>query len=161
MRNYQNSYYMKVELGHLKGHSKLWDRTDLETTWKVFTCFSLAWCLIRSSIFYWKPLFQQTFTHPTTVFYHIRLNTKEHEKKRWETCVDQNIMRNKSVTIVAYISEKLNFLYLEPSTMIEASCHFSPLSEVFVDGWLFLDMSIGEFEMVYNKVTKNERSDMK
>ena len=70
-------------------------------------------------------------------------------------------MRNKSVTIVAYISEKLNFLYLEPSTMIEASCHFSPLSEVFVDGWLFLDMSIGEFEMVYNKVTKNERSDMK
>ena len=69
-----------------------------------------------------------------------------HEKKRWETCVDQNIKGNKSETIVAYISEKSNFLDLEPSTMIQALCHFSPLSEVFVDVWLFLDTSIGEFE---------------
>ena len=41
--------------------------------------FSLAQCFIRSSIFYRKPLFEQTLTHPMTFFYHIWLKTVSKE----------------------------------------------------------------------------------
>ena len=37
--------------------------------------FNLALCFIRSSIFYRKPLFEQTLTHFLTLFYHIWLKT--------------------------------------------------------------------------------------
>ena len=37
--------------------------------------FNPTKCFIRSTIFYWKSLFEQTFTHLITLFYHIWLKT--------------------------------------------------------------------------------------
>ena len=86
MVRYLSLLYLKIDL---KGHSQLWDLADLDTSFEVWKAFistwnqmytsdttrnplNLAYCFIRSSIFYWKPLF---FTNPFTIFYHIWLKT--------------------------------------------------------------------------------------
>ena len=52
-----------------------------------------------------------------------------------------------------YIFGKSSFLDLEPLTMIQTLCHFSPLmilqTEVFVNVWLSLNKFIGEFQIVH------------
>ena len=48
---------------------------------------------------------------------------------------------------------KSSFLDLEPLTMIQTLCHFSPLMilqmEAFVNVWLSLNKFIGEFQIVH------------
>ena len=52
-----------------------------------------------------------------------------------------------------YIFGNSSFLDLEPLTMIQTLCHFSPLmilqTEVFVNVWLSLNKFIGEFQIVH------------
>ena len=52
-----------------------------------------------------------------------------------------------------YIFGKLSFLDLEPLTMIQTLCHFSPVmilqTEVFVSVWLCMNKFIGEFQIVH------------
>ena len=110
--------------------------------------FNPAWRFIRSSIFYWKSLLEQTFTHPTTLFNHIWLKTvfKGTWNRRGEKRVGgrageiafvyQNNKRNESVHWRAkncytylenrwkrfHIFGKSSFLDREPPTMIQTSC---------------------------------------
>ena len=94
--------------------------------------------------------------------------SKEHERKRWETrwrqageiaFVYQNNKRNESVTVASnnhYIyleNQAFSTVKLPQSFRLRAISHFywCSNSEVFVDGWLSLEKSIGEFSMVYKK----------
>ena len=118
--------------------------------------------------------FGQTFTHPIRS-HHIQRNMKR--SGAWETwrrragkIVYQKIKRNESITLQSksllytpynwkidggrlHIFEKSSFLDLEPSAMIQNSCHFSPLLilQNCVEVWLSLAKSISEFSTVYKK----------
>ena len=78
----------------LREPSQLRNHAELDTTFaslksvyfnlKSNLCIGYIWksasilpsmCFIQSSILYWKPLFQQTFTHPITLFYHLWFKT--------------------------------------------------------------------------------------
>ena len=112
--------------------------------------FNLALCFIRSSIFYRKPLFEQTLTLFLTLFYHIWLKTvKGTWTEGWETrrCrtgeivfVYQNNKRNESRTLASKYSlhiwkidgkvleNQLAFLTLNLRRwFMQTPCHFSPL----------------------------------
>ena len=67
-------------VGGLKGHSQLWDCADLDTTFEYASDTSrnpLQSYLVFHSILYLllKIPFEQTFTHPLTLFYHIWFKT--------------------------------------------------------------------------------------
>ena len=111
--------------------------------------FNLALCFMFDPQSYNENLFSgQTFTHPIRS-HHIQRNMKR--SGAWETwrrragkIVYQKIKRNESITLRSklllytpynwkidgersHIFEKSSFLDLEPSAMIQNSCHFSPL----------------------------------
>ena len=79
-------------VGGLKGHIQLWDRADLDTTFESLKAFTstrnqiyasdtsrnpLQSYLVFHSILYllMKIPFEQTFTHPITLYYHIWFKT--------------------------------------------------------------------------------------
>ena len=105
-----------------------------------------------SSIFYWKPLFGQTFTHSITLLWHIWLKTvakgawetrrrregggveklplftkETREMNQWHWQANNRHIYSENRWKRLHILEKSSFLGLEPSTMIHTSCHFSPL----------------------------------
>ena len=119
--------------------------------------YNLAKCSIRSSIFYRKPLFEQTLTHPMTLFYHIWLKTVS--KGTWTEEV-RNLVgagRVKSPSFSKIIKEmnqqhwrtNNRFIYVwkiklsRPWTFDNDSCRLCIIfhlywwsnSEVFVDVW--------------------------
>ena len=113
--------------------------------------------LTLSSIFYRKPLFEQTLTHFLTLFYHIWLKTvskgtwieevRKYQKK-WINNIGEQIilifinLENRWKRL--HMLGKSSFLDLERSTMIHADhlCRWSN-SEVFFDVWLSLEKSMG------------------
>ena len=121
--------------------------------------YNLAKCSIRSSIFYRKPLFEQTLTHPMTLFYHIWLKTvskgtwteevrnlvgagrvkspsfskiiKEMNQQHWRT--NNRFIYLENWWKRLHMFGKSSFLDLEPSTMIHAD---SVSFFTFTDDWI-------------------------
>ena len=68
MVRYFSLLYLKIDL---KGHSQLWDRADLDTSFaslksvylnlKLNVRVGYIYCFIRSSIFYWNLFFYSSF----------------------------------------------------------------------------------------------------
>ena len=186
----------------LKGHSQLWDRADLDTTfsdWKAFTSTQnqmyaldtsrnlLQSCLVFHSIL---DLLQKTsFWENFNSSYNIILSClvknsiqRNLQQKRRETrgrrageiaFVYQNNKRNESITpaskwlfyIFGKSMEKVTYVWkikLSRSwTFDNGTCRLCIIShlhrwsnsEVFVYVWLFLEKSIGEFSMVYRRMS--------
>ena len=144
---------------------------------------TLQSCLvfIRSSIFYRKPLFEQTLTHPMSSFYHIWLKQfpKEHELKRWETRRRRAgeiafVYQNNKKRWINNIGEQIIVIYIWKFDGKGYAClenqaffgydlcrlrvishlHWWSNSEVFRRcQWLSLNKSSGEFSIGYRKNT--------
>ena len=101
--------------------------------------------------------------------YFVKNSIQRNKNRREIAFVCQNNKRNESITLAnkSYVfgksMEKVTYVWKiklsRPWTFDNDSCRLRVIShlywwsnsEVFVDVWLFLDKSIGEFSMVYKK----------
>ena len=100
-----------------------------------------------------KPLFEQTFAHPITLFYHIFLKNG----------IQRNTNRKREIDGRGYIyleNQAFSTLNLQQWFRLAiAICdcaivhlYWCSNSEVFIYVWISLEKSIGEFLMVYKKM---------